>query len=216
MPEVQSHGFSWEKEILSKVYSVTNAISYTSKADIPAEFNSLDGVNVSIKTTGDKNCVYMADCLRFYDSLDDDIHLIVIHYEQNDDAKTKVLKSVTQINLKNSRELLFGSLTRSEIESLDALVKRVPQKRKPSEEEHSEMYTLKKQLQKKSGAIRLDIKCNSQQSRLQCSFNKFESFKEKNPHLILHHSESNMFRGGELTKELLSDRRKFIKKDVNL
>lgn len=216
MPEVQLHGFSWEKEILSNVYFVKDDIPYTSKADIPAEFNSLDGVNVSIKTTGNKNCVYMADCLRFYDSLDDDIHLIVIHYKQNDLTKTKVLKSVTQMNLKNSRELLFGSLTRDEISELDALVKRVPQKRKPTKEEHSEMYAMKNKLQKKSGAIRLDIKCNSQQSRLQCSFNKFETFKEKNPELILYHSESNVFRGGQLTKELLSDRRKFVKKDVNL
>lgn len=216
MPEVQLHGFSWEKEILSKVYSVKDDIPYTSKADIPAEFNSLDGVDVSIKTTGNKNCVYMADCLRFYDSLENDIQLIVIHYKQNDLTKTKILKSITQLNLKNSRELLFGGLTRDEIERLDALVKRVPQKRKPTKEEHSEMYALKKELQKKSGAIRLDIKCNSQQSRLQCSFNKFETFKEKNPGLILHHSESNVFRGGELTKELVSDRRKFVKKDVNL
>lgn len=216
MPEVQSHGFSWEKEILSKVYSVKDVIPYTSKADIPAEFNSLDGVDVSIKTTGNKNCVYMADCLRFYDSLDSDIHLIVIHYKQNDLTKTKVLKSITQLDLKNRRELLFGSLTRDEIERLDSLVKRVPQKRKPTKEEHSEMYTLKKDLQKKSRDIRLDIKCNSQQSRLQCSFNKFETFKEKNSGLILYHSESNAFRGGELTKELVSDRRKFVKKDVNL
>jgi len=216
MPEVQKHGFSWEKEILSNVYLINDKISYTNKADIPADLNKLDGVDVSIKTTGNRNSVCMSDCLRIYDSLDNNIHLIVILYEQNDERNTKLLKSITHIDLTHSRELLFGTLTRTEIEELDALVKKVPQKRSPTKEEYSEMYSLKSKLQEKCGAIRLDIKCNSQQSRLQCSFNRFEKFKQENPGRILHCSESNVFRGAEITPELISGRRKFVKKLVDL
>jgi hypothetical protein len=70
------------------------------------------------------------------------------------------------------------------------------------------MYDIKKKLQQLSGAIRLDIKCNSQQSRLQCSFNKFQSFIQNNPRIVAS-TNTNEFRGGSITKEIQSSCRKF-------
>ncbi len=210
MPEVQSHGFSWEKELLS-IYGATSeeikGINYTSKFDLPGEFNRINGCNLSIKTTGNKNSVCMADCLRLYDIVSGPtIHMVVLQYNQIKEIKRVI--NIVEIDLTNSRELLFGTLTRKQIESLDSAVKSIPQKRKPTPEEHKDIYNIKKELQKLSGAIRLDIKCNSQQSRLQCSFNKFQSFIENNPRIIAK-SNTHEFHGGSITKEIQSLCRKF-------
>lgn len=222
MTEVQSHGFAWEKNILEDVYCLTtkdiSEIGYTNKSDIPARYNKLDNVDVSIKTSGNANCVYMADCLRFYDSVSSDtpLHLILVQYEQCDETKHKLLKSVIQFDLTNAKEILFGDISRDDIKSLDSLVKSVPQKRSPTKEEHTQMYALKKLLQAQCFNIRLDIKCNSQQSRLQCSIHKLKNFMDEYPERILNRSEGTIFRGISLLPKLQSDRRKFIKKISDL
>jgi hypothetical protein len=208
MTEVQAHGFSWEKEILA-IYGATpeelKDIKYTSKIDLPASLNRINGCDLSIKTTG-SNSVCMADCLRVFDMVSGPVHMVVVQYKQVKDVK--MVTNIIEVDLTNSRELLFGSLTRSQIETLDTAVKSIPQKRKPTPEEYKHIYGIKKELQKLSGAIRLDIKCNSQQSRLQCSFNKFKLFIENNPRII-ERSNTNEFRGGSITKEIQSLCRKF-------
>jgi hypothetical protein len=208
MSEVQAHGFSWEKELLA-IYGATpeeiKEIKYTSKIDLPGSFNRINQCDLSIKTTG-SNSVCMADCLRVFDMVSGPIiHMVVVQYKQVKDVKR--VTNIIEIDLTNSRELLFGTLTREQIETLDATVKSVPQKRKPTTQEYKHMYDIKKELQKLSGAIRLDIKCNSQQSRLQCSFNKFKLFIENAR--IIEKSNTNEFRGGSITKEIQSLCRKF-------
>ena len=215
--EVQAHGFSWEKELLTRVYGATleelKSITYTSKADLPASLNRLDGCDLSIKTTCSANAVCMADCLRVFDAVSSSqpLHLVVIHYRQDDERNMKQIVSITEVDLTDSVTELFGSLTRSQLEELDSAVKSVPQKRKPTQEEYTAMYTLRDQLQPLSGAIHLDIKCNSTQSRLQCSFNRFQDFILSSPSCIVAQSDSSSFRGGELSHELFSSRRVFKK-----
>ena len=209
----QGHGFSLEKEIMRMIYHMTEeelqSIPYTSKADIPAELNRLDHCDVSIKTSGHPNMVCMADCLRVYDSVSSGkpLHMIVIHYIQ--EATIKKITSIIEMDLTDSREALFGSLTRAEIEILDRAVKAIPQKKKPTEEEHKNMYAIRDSLQTRSGAIHLDIKCNSTQSRLQCSFNRFQQFVENHPVRIIAKSNTNEFRGGALSPQIVSSRRIF-------
>ncbi len=209
----QGHGFSLEKEIMRMIYHMTeeelHSIPYTSKVDIPAELNRLDHCDVSIKTTGHPNMVCMADCLRVYDSVRSGkpLHMIVIHYIQ--ETNIKKITSIIEIDLTDSCEALFGSLTRSEIERLDRAVKAIPQKKKPTEEERKSMYEIRDSLQTRSGAIHLDIKCNSTQSRLQCSFNHFQRFIENDPSRIIAKSNTNEFRGGVLSPQMVSSRRTF-------
>ena len=209
----QGHGFSLEKEIMRMIYHMTEeelqSIPYTSKVDIPAELNRLDHCDVSIKTSGHSNMVCMADCLRVYDSVSSGkpLHMIVIHYIQ--EATIKKITSIIEMDLTDSREALFGSLTRAEIEILDRAVKAIPQKKKPTEEEHKNMYAIRDSLQTRSGAIHLDIKCNSTQSRLQCSFNRFQQFVENHPVRIIAKSNTNEFRGGALSPQIVSSRRIF-------
>jgi hypothetical protein len=217
--EVQAHGFSWEKEIISNVYRATSEelkeIKYNNKMDLPANLNRLDKCDVSVKTSCSQNAVCMADCLRVFDAVSsgNPIHMVVVHYTQ-DDTNTKKISTITEVDLTDSRDLLFGTLTRSQIEELDKAVKFVPQKRKPTEEEYNKMYSLRDSLQKLSGAIHLDIKCNSTQSRLQCSFNRFQQFVEKNPTKIVAKSNTNEFRGGVISSQITSSRRVFKKKQI--
>ena len=216
--EVQAHGFSWEKELITKVYGATQeelkGIKYNSKMDLPSALNHLDSCDVSVKTSCSINAVCMADCLRVYDAVSSGkpIHLVVILYKQDDTTNTKKISSIVEVDLTNSRELLFGTLTRSQIEELDKAVKSVPQKRKPTDDEYKNMYSIRDRHQENSGAIHLDIKCNSTQSRLQCSFNHFQTFIEKNASRVIAKSNTNEFRGGVISPEIKSSRRVFKKK----
>ena len=213
--EVQAHGFTWEKELITNVYGATleelREIKYNSKMDLPARFNRLDNCDLSVKTSGNQNTVCMGDCLRVFDSTS---HLVVVRYKQDDATQTKKITDITELDLSDSRELLFGTLSRSQIEELDRAVKSVPQKRKPTPEEHEKMYCIQKSLQALSGAIYLNIKCNSTQSRLQCSFNRFQDFIDKNRARVVATSSSGEFRGGTISSELKSSRRILKKKSV--
>ena len=200
---------------MSRVYGATpeeqRDVPYTSKIDLPAELNRLDHCDVSIKTSGHPNMICMADCLRVYDSVSSEkpLHMVVIHYLQ--EADTKKITSIIEIDLTDSHEALFGSLTRADLETLDRAVKAIPQKKKPTEEEHTAMYAIRDALQKMSGAIHLDIKCNSTQSRLQCSFHRFQQFLESHPMRIIAKSNTHEFRGGALSPQIVSSRRVFKK-----
>jgi hypothetical protein len=222
MSEVQRHGFTWEKQLIQNVYGASAdellKIKYNSKMDLPMSLNRKNPVDLSIKTTCSANGVCMADCLRVYDAVSSDkpFHMTVIYYKQNDETLTKKIVNIVEVNLTGATDILFGSLTREQIFALDRLVKSVPQKRAPTSDEHFTMYAVRNSLAEKSGAIHLDIKCNSQQSRLQCSFNHFQDFLAKNPDRIIAQSTTGSFRGGVIDDEIESTRRVFKKKSVPL
>ena len=211
--EVQLHGFTWEKDILLNVFKATNEelndISYTNKIDLPSKLNKLGDYDVSVKTTKQLNSVCMADCLRLFNTVSSgkNIHMVVLFYKQIGDIKK--LESVTEIDLTSTKELLFGDLTYEEIKELDRLVKLIPQKRSPTLEEHQNMYILRNLLQKRSKAILLNIKCDSTQSRLQCSFNKFSLFIKENSSLIIEQNNTNELHGEKIKSEILSSKRTF-------
>lgn len=212
--EVQSHGFIWEKEILMKVYGATldelKTIPYNSKVDLPYHLNHIDNCDIYVKTTGKPNTVCMADTIRLFDAVNSNkhIHLVVITYKQ-DTLNTKVISNIIEVDLTNSTELLFGTLSRNQILELDTMVKSIPQKRKPTKEEHTQIYNIRERLQGLCGAIYLNIKCNSTQSRLQCSFNNFIKFINDNSTRVIARSNNNEFRGGSITGSIVSQMRKF-------
>lgn len=209
--EVQKHGFLWERSLLKNVYGVTDAeltaIKYTNKMDLPANLNKLGQQSLSIKTTGSPNAVCMADALRIFDAVSskDPFHLVVVNYKQ--DGVEKNLKSIVEVDLTDSAALLFGTITREQIEELVQVVKKVPQKRSPTADEYKAIYELRDRIQTGSLAIHLDPKCNSQQSRLQCSFNRFGQFLTMNPGRIIARSTNGQFRGGSIIETLKSARR---------
>jgi hypothetical protein len=217
--EVQAHGFSWEKNLLA-LYGATadeiKAISYCSKVDLPAAYNRITNCDLSIKTSCSKNAIGMGDCLRVYDAIaaGTPLHLTTVFYRQDDAAKSKILTEVLEVDLTNSLSVLFGTLTRDQLLTLDQRVKAVPQKRKPTPEEYTSMYTLRNELQSLSGALHLDIKCNSQQSRLQCSFNRFQTFLEANPTRIITRSTTPILHGKEVLASVAGGRRVFRSKET--
>jgi hypothetical protein len=220
--EVQKHGFTWEDEIIRNVFHVSDdsrkQIKYTAKMDLPLTLNKLDRCDVSIKTTGSPNTVCMGDCLRVYDSIcsNKPLHLLVVTYNQDDVNNKKKLKEIIQVDITGLKDKLFGGITREDIEELDKAVKNVPQNRKPTPDEHKAMFNIQKILQEKSCAIYFNIKCDSKQSRLQCSFNSFREFIERNLDKVIAQSNTNEFRGGVISLELESGRRKLKKRCANL
>ena len=209
--EVQKHGFTWEKDILSKVYDVKHdQIKYTSIMDLPTSLNTINNVDVSIKTTGSKS-VCMADCLHTFDNVNGKpFHMIVVEYKQEENMKKLI--NITEVDLSKSVELLFGSLKKEQLEALDKLVKSVPQKRSPTIEEYENMYKLRDSLQPLCKAIHLDIKCNSQQSRLQCSINNFHKFLLENSSRVVEKYSDGLFRGKKILEEIVSSPRSFALK----
>ena len=215
--EVQKHGFRWEKEMLH-IFGATEeeikSIPYTCHVDLPAKYNRLGRYPLSIKTSSSKGTICMADAIRLYDAVSsrNRLHLILIRYKQK--ANKKIVSSIIEFDLTDSVKELFGELTRSQLKHLDDTVKKVPQNRKPTVEEHATMYSIKKELQLKSGAISLAIKCNSTQSRLQCAipYKKYEALIQ-NTERVIASSQTHEFRGGYISEEIESSKRVFKCKD---
>jgi len=213
--EVQAHGFLWERQLLTRVYGATAeeiaTLSYTSPYDLPVVMNRTTKANLSIKTTG-SNTICMGDALRIFDEVSNKeggpLHLTVVRYAQ-ETATTKRIKEIIEVNLTDSQALLFGTATRADIEALDRLVKAVPQKRSPTPEEHAAIYALQKLLKAKLKGIYLNVKCNSQQSRLQCSFNKWAAFIAANPDRVVAKSTGASLHGGAIDETIESGPRKF-------
>ncbi len=215
--EVQKHGFIWEAELCKNVFLASDdeykSIPYTCKYDLPAIYNHLDNINLSIKTTCSKNNICMADCLTLYEIINsgDVMHLCVIIYKQINNKK--ILENIIEIDLTGLTKELFGTLTYDEIKKYATLIKSIETNRRPTTEENKTMNTMQKALQLKSGAIKLNRKIDSKtQRRLQCSFNKFQLFISNNKNKIVAQSNTEEFRDGKIRKELISERRKFNKK----
>ena len=210
---VQKHGFFWEHELLVNVYRVDpyelKKVGHTSPFDGPAHLNRLTGIDMSIKTTGNSGTICLGDCLRIYEDVSSGkpYHMTVLHYKQDDATKTKNVMWITEIELTSSIQLMFGDLTREDISSLDTVIKAVPQKRSPTTEEHAAIYDTKKLLQARSGFITLNPKCNSTQSRLQCSISGFLKLVAKHPERVIAHSDTNNFRGANVSQSISSNRR---------
>ena len=207
--EVQAHGLRWEQELCA-LHGMTRKIGYTAKVDLPAEMNTLTGVDVSIKASGRLNTVDMANPIRIYDAVASGIpyHIIVVFYTQTT-STTKRVRRIVELDLTNATKELFGEVTRDQLVNLDTIVKSVPQTKKPTTEEHTRMYEARNALN--SGALKITIKCNSTQSRIQSSFVGFTTFMSTYPHRVVMVSESNAWRGGEISYEIVSGTRVFKK-----
>jgi hypothetical protein len=168
--EVQGHGLIWENSILRNIYGATEEelkkVSYTSRIDLPAEYNHLDECDLSIKTTGKINTVCMGDWKSVFVTVSSGniIHMTVINYNQCESVKK--VNNIVEVNLSDSKNELFGDISREELVKLEKLIKSVPANRKPAYDEHKNMYDYRNEILVNKGQIMLNIKCNSQQSRL--------------------------------------------------
>ena len=221
MPENQAHGKVWERDLGINVYKAIPAeldtVSYTAAIDVPREINRLEGdVDVSIKVTG-KDSIDMADIARIFKEVSsgEKIHMTVILWEQKD-PKTKKIKSITEVDLTNSANLLFGKATLAEIEKLVAYVKAIPHYGRTAE--HQKTYKrMASDLKKRSGGL-ISYACkvdSEEQRRVQGRFSKFSKFLKDHRNLVVAESQTGEFRGGKIAEEILSPKRPRNKKPKN-
>ena len=209
MPENQGHGKTWERELGLNVYKATEAelasVSHTAPIDVPRAFNRLDGTDISIKVSGG-DAIDMGDIIRLFKEVSsgEKIHMTVIAWVQKD-STTKKLKSLTEIDLTNSVNLIFGTATLSEIEELVTYVKAIPHNGRTAE--HQATYNrMAAALKEKSGgwisyAPNVD---SSKQRRVQGHFGQFSRFVQENPSRVVATSQTGEFRGGRIAEEIVS------------
>jgi hypothetical protein len=228
MSEVQAHGKLWERELALNVYRCSpkelSSVNYTATHDIPGEINHLEpGVSVSIKASC-SNTICMGDVIRVFDTVSSGnrLHLTILLYEQDCAAGTKTIKDIFELNITGSSELLFGTVTRADLQSLITLMHAVPKElrgrivvegKKISAPSPQRQAYLEKQVEllEKSGLIILNPKLDETNCRLQCSIN-LKKIIDTKPGLIVSHSSNEEFRGGYITRVINSGSRQFTKK----
>jgi hypothetical protein len=201
MPENQQHGFLWESEIKTKVFGLIGPDPYTAVHDVDRSRNSLNSnENVSIKTTGSET-LCMGDALRVFCYEEGVEHTcIAIRYDQG--AEQKTLTHVYELDLMQ-RELLWGRVTKEDIEALDTLVRSMPSGQRNPDIDRA-IKEKKAELNARSGAVRFNPKIDSKtQRRLQCSIPKFATY----PALLKSVTAEPLVRGIQIAAFVLSGRR---------
>jgi hypothetical protein len=223
MPENQGHGKLWERDVGINVYKATDAelktLSHTAPNDIPKDFNRLEGIDVSIKTTG-KDTIDMADIVRVYDKVSsgEPIHMTVVSWVQNTPT-TKKLNYITEVDLTNSKSILFGTLQRDQLETLVTLTKSVGRVRADVSPEQrdktiAEAYAMRDELHTHSGYMHIHLMFyTNNASRVQGQFKKFSKFMKEHPSRVVAYSNTAAFRGGRIMEEITSTKRIRNKKE---
>jgi hypothetical protein len=205
----QSHGLFWDNEIRTKVFKLYPCLNDTKKYDIDFYENIFNkNENISIKTTGSSS-IDCGDILRFYDiPIYHTYTIILIRYNQN--INRKEIIEILEIDYnKKLRDILFGSISREEIESYIYFIKSI-KKGIVDKEIKLEYIKLKKELEKKHEMyIHISPKVDSKsQRRVQCSIPKLHELFKKYPEFITYKSLNPIIRGIEITKSIESKQRK--------
>jgi len=169
MAEVQLHGFDFENWI-KKTFFADFSVSYSSKWDVPAEFNGLVIVPeafrhlpVSIKTCKNRCPIGFGDALRQF-KIDEDFLLIVGFWEQSGGDKNFVAVEAVKVTASDWRNL-FEPLTEAELRLLDSTIKN-------KETHYAEVRKTAKEIKQSFAPTKmiLNPKIDSKsQRRLQCS-----------------------------------------------
>lgn len=214
MPENQGHGKTWERDLGLNVYKATeaelNSVSHTAPIDVPRAFNRLDGTDISIKVSG-SDTIDMADCVRVFDEVSSGqkIHMTVVLWSQLNPT-TKKLKSVTEVDLTASVELLYGKVSRDQLVALVAAAKAVGKVRPDVSAETraaqiKTAYAMRDELHKMTGLMHFHLMFyTNNPSRVQGQFTQFGRFVQENPSRVVATSQTGEFRGGRLTEEIVS------------
>jgi len=169
--EQQSQGYRFEQKVIRQFTGKENfETSYTSKWDIPAEFNTATGRPVSVKCIRWGNSVYLGDALR-QRKISEPFEMVIGFYEADKKKGLARLKALHHLTIRpEDWNRWWGGITFEEIERLNAGIKN-----KPLEEAQAFARDLAAKLRKKPGIVDLNPKVNKDQRRIQCSipFNVF-------------------------------------------
>lgn len=161
--ESQAHGFKFEDSLKEQVFKIDTKIKYTSKYDIPKEFNIINNHNISIKTTGNRD-IGCADIFRFLES--DETEMIITCYKQDGDYK--IVKETYSLQLtEDFMKSLNDDINKDELNQLNQLIKNIPHG-KVSEETKKEYKNKCKQLSLEYFIVNPKVD-SKKQRRVQCT-----------------------------------------------
>jgi hypothetical protein len=175
----QNHGFKFEAMIREKVFDLQPNSNDTNIHDIPCQDNKFNpNENISIKTTG-SNSICCGDILRFYNYDFRQVNtIIVISYKQIEDYK--IIQNIYEIDYnKDCHNILFGNISKEDIEKYVKGVKSIPLNVKGSEAKNIYDYLNEKKKLSNNNLLQINPKVDSKQSRVQCSIPKFKTTLEK-------------------------------------
>jgi len=173
MPQSQRHGFIYENHIRTLVFLLEEVSNDTNTHDIRCIQNRFDSTeNISIKCSGGTR-IECGDIQRFYSyDFSEKNTIIFIQYRQNTDI-TKIINRIYEIDYNQElHALLFGTITKEEINEYVQFIKSIPAGREAREQCKAEYKKRKKKLQ----TIRNMKTCihpkvdSGSQRRVQCSF----------------------------------------------
>jgi hypothetical protein len=208
LPEVQLHGFYFEKWIKDTFFDCYSSTKYSDKWDIPKEKNKNFGnIPISIKTAKYRSAIGLGDALRQI-SIDEDFIMIVGYWIQEGNNKKLVNVSASIIDQKIWRKL-WDPIKHDDILILDSLIKSY-------NEDYSKIrndaQVLKAKSPYKDALITLNPKIDSKiQRRLQCSIGFNLYFDKIATKLNREKSENPILWGKEVPKPWESKSRTFNK-----
>jgi hypothetical protein len=199
MPESQAHGFAWENAIKAGSFRNTKSYPYTAVFDIPAADNPHDPTeNISIKVYGSSaDTLDLGDALRIFSYEAYPIITLVAVAWTQETPTTKRLVSIKELAIGGpaAHAILFGSVTRADVEGLVALLRAVPPGPGHAEQ-RAAVHTEKDRLNGLSGVLRFNPKMDSKsQRRLQCSLPRLSAAVAAHPALLLRSTEEPVLRG---------------------
>jgi hypothetical protein len=198
----QEFGFHIENTMRTDTFKIEPKKNDTSIHDISKEENTLDNTEtISVKTTKGNN-IDCGDVLRLFNYNYKEKHTMIVFCYKQESSK-RVISRILELNMNEEfKKVLFGSVTREQIEELDKYIKGIPKNGRTKE--HSDTYKkMAKQLKEKSnGWISYAPKVDSKsQRRLQGSIRDLNNFLEKNTSLVLSNTTECMLRGISFPKE---------------
>lgn len=176
--EVQQHGLVFEKWVRDTFFAGYTPPHYTQKWDIPAAANrDHGGLPVNPKAVKYRTAVDLGDALRQFDIAEP--FILVIGYWQQDGAQKRFVNIVAPTITPGQWRRLWGSLTRADLEQLDAVIK---DRSLDYREARQRAQALKRTAPFRGSIITLNPKIDSRgQRRLQCSLSFANVFKHLAP-----------------------------------
>jgi hypothetical protein len=121
-PEVQGHGFTFEKWVHDTFFDSYEVGSYTDEWDVSKDFNvNYGGVPVSIKTAKYRSPVGLGDALRQYRISED--FLLIVGFWQQEASKKRIVNIVAAPITVALWQSLWHPITESDLLKLDSTIK---------------------------------------------------------------------------------------------
>ena len=207
--ESQKHGFLWEEILKKNIFQIKDKINYTSKYDIPSDFNKINNKNISIKSSN-CNTICCGDPFRYINDKNENLETIIILYKQEDNKK--VLKRIIILNTIIIIKLL-NEISLEKLLKLNNYIKNIKKNIKITNEIRGEYMKFTKELN--TDLLNLNPKVDSKtQRRLQFTI-KIDKIIKEYPKYIIYQNEKPIIYNISFQNYIISCKRSRNKRDIN-